>query len=246
MNCNSRMRILSTIGFVMVVAMASYPHGVRWNSTELLVLSPRSAITPQFPQITPQAPVFAEWIAHGSGCHAKSNQAGDVVMERIAQRAGVNDVHTVRFHLDQLQLTSAGRDSNAPRDFAIECALRVQVIPPAGKRIKLLRAQTSVVSVKSVGTKLTLAGTLKIGAQTLGQKIDIQPAGQKFAGNVFFDLAPGSEIDQSFPRLACGEPKLGGFDFTWIAERNAMTDEIFVEVSDDKVLEMVAELEDCQ
>jgi len=230
------------MGVVIVVAAISYPYGSSFNSI-VLPVDPRAArgTVPESGEV----PVFAEWIALGSGCHAKSNEAGDVSMERIANTGAKNDVYVVRFHLDQYQLTSAGRPPNEPLNFAKECAIRVQVLPPPGKRIRSLYANTSVVSVKSAGTKLTLAGTLKIGAQTLGQKIVIRQAGTASAAEEAFVLFPGAEPDEVFPALSCEENKLAGFDFTWIAERHDNTDAIFVEVAADKVLDMVAELEDC-
>ncbi len=241
MHCHSKPGILVTVGLVAIAAGASYPGRGPFTSGNQLA-------PPTTPPEAPKAaetPIFAEWIAHGSGCRAKSNMAGDVFMERIAQGAQSQDRYAVRFHLDQLQLSSAGRAPDAPRDFAKECAIRVQLMPPAGKRIKGLRATTSVLSIKSAGTKLTLAGTLKIGLQTLNQRIVVEPVGSIQAGYEAFDLAPGSRAEQAFPQLQCGEPKLGGFDFTWIAERNVKTDDVFVMVSDDKVLEMVVDLEDC-
>lgn len=241
MHCHSKPGILVTLGLVVIAAGASYPG--RGPLTSSNQLAPPATQTER--QTAVETPIFAEWIAHGSGCRAKSNMAGDVFMERVAQGIQNHDRYAVRFHLDQLQLTSAGRAPDEPRDFAKECAIRVQLMPPAGKRIKGLRAKTSVLSAKSAGTKLTVAGTLKIGAQTLEQRIVIQPSGNTQAGYEEFDLAPGSGPEHAFPQLQCGEPKLGGFDFTWIAERKAMTDGVFVTVSDDKVLEMVVDLEDC-
>ncbi len=230
------------VGIVVMAAVASYPYG-----------SSRDGVTPPVTnQMTStvladggELPVFAEWIAHGSGCHATSTAAGDVSMERITTGGPKSDVYVVRFHLDQLQLTTAGRPLNEPLDFAKECAIRIQVIPPAGKRIQSLYAQTSVVSVKAVGTKLTLAGTLKIGAQALGQKIVIRPAGTAHAGEEAFVIFPGSLPEEAFPVLRCEENKLAGFDFTWIAERKEVSDAVFVEVADSKILDMVVELEDC-
>ena len=237
-----RVANLWRIGIVVVAAAVSYPYGLSRDATN----APETTQLP--PSVLPdggEVPVFAEWIAHGSGCHATSIAAGDVSMERIVYGVTKNDVHVVRFHLDQLQLTSAGRAPNAPLDFAKECAIRVQVIPPAGKRIRALYAQTSVVSVKSAGTKLTLAGTLKIGVQVLGQKIVIQQAGNVDAAEEAFVLFPGSVPEQAFPLLRCEENKLAGFDFTWIAERHNAIDAVFVEVADAKVLDLVAELEEC-
>ena len=119
------------------------------------------------------------------------------------------------------------------------------MIPPAGKRIQSLYAQTSVVSVKSAGTKLTLAGTLKIGVQVLGQEIVIRPAGTAHAGEEAFMLFPGSLPEEAFPVLRCEENKLAGFDFTWIADRQEVSDAVFVEVAGSKILDMVVELDDC-
>jgi hypothetical protein len=246
MNCQLRANSLFAIGLVAAAGATAYPYGTRFESISRFALPPPMEPLLQIPQIPSATPIFAEWIAHGSGCRARSNTRGDVTMERVAEVAGQKNIHTVRFHLDQLQLSSARMPPNTPLDFAKECAIRVQVMPPAGKRIKSLFAKTSVVSVKSVGTKLTLAGTLKIGALVLGQRIVIHQATAQQAGEEPFELAPGSTPDQSFPSLNCSEPKLGGFDFTWIAERRATTDHVFVEVSDAKVLELAVELEDCK
>ncbi len=241
MHCDLGTNRLLALGFVAVVGTVAYPHGRPFDAEYRFALPTPLEPAPVFGE----TPIFAEWIAQGSGCHAKSDKAGDVTMERLPGPTDKNGIHVVRFHLDQLQLTTARMPLNTPLDFAKECAIRVQVIPPAGKRIKNLFAKTSVVSVKSAGTRLTLAGTLKIGVQTLGQKIVIQQATSPQAGEETFELAPGSTPEQSFPSLSCGEPKLGGFDFTWIAERRVLTDHVFVEVGDAKVLEMVVEVEDC-
>ena len=192
------------------------------------------------------ARLFFEWVAHGSGCHAMSSNPGDVAMEILPVQEEGGGVHVARFHLDHYKLASAGRPPEAPLKFARECALRLQVGPPSGKRIKSVKAKTGVVSSKSRDTKLTLAGVLKIGAQTIGEEIVVYEAGadHEHEENAL-SLAPGKKPEESFPALECMEKKLVGFDYTWIVERRGRSDEVLVELSGERVLDLIVELEDC-
>lgn len=189
--------------------------------------------------------VFREWVAFGSGCRARSGEPGDVTMERRTLRSGGRVIHRARFHLDHYRLTTEDRPDGEPLDFARECAIRVQLVPPPGERIARVTARTRVASTKSESARLTVLGELKLGPASLGRKLVVHGPGEALDGREdVFRLAPGAE--EAFPRLACAQSKLVGFDATWLAERPAAADQVFVELSGDRVLDLDAELSDCE
>ena len=190
-----------------------------------------------------EAEVFQEWLAFGSGCRSRSTEPGDVTMRReLIERDGQR-VHAARFTLDRYRLTGEGRPDDAPPAFARECAIRVQVATPPGKRIRRAIATTGVVSSKSPQAKLVLSGTLKLGMATLGKKLVAYDAGSAHGDKEdTFLLTPD---EGALPQLGCGEHKLLGFDFTWIAERRDGTDQVSAQLSGGRELLLEVELEDC-
>lgn len=207
---------------------------------------PPVAPPPPAGEVDTEQPVFRDWIAFGSGCRARSDEPGDVTMERATVESGGRVVHRARFHLDQYRLTSADPPPGDPLDFARECAIRIQLGPPPGMRIARVTARTGLVSSKSEGVKLTLLAELKIGVALLGRKLTVHEAGVAHDGwKQVLRLVPGTKPDERLPELACAEGKLVGFDSTWIAERTAPTDEVSVELSGTHVLDIDAELAGC-
>lgn len=189
--------------------------------------------------------VFRDWIALGSGCRGRFDMDGDVTLERMTV-PGARDIHRVQLRFARFRLSTAEREPDEPLNFARECAVRIQLGPPPGKRIQRVTARTGVASTKSKGAKLILLGNLELGAVTIGRKLLVyEPGTEHGAKEDSFDLASGSKPEEVLPPLSCGEGKIVGFDYTWIAERKAATDEVSVELSGDQVLELDAELSDC-
>jgi hypothetical protein len=113
-------------------------------------------------------PLVREWFALGSGRRAKSDMPGDVTMDVVAGNSTQSNRHQYTFHLDQFRLTSARRLSDAPVRFAKECAIRLAVQPPKGKRIgrKLIAPATpsandiSAAATESIRCHSRLGGLL--------------------------------------------------------------------------------------
>jgi hypothetical protein len=195
---------------------------------------------------TTATPVLNDWFALGSGCRAKSDVPGDVVAEPLAADPARPNVHRVRFHLDSYKLASPMVTEGVGLKFARECAVRVNINPPAGKKIVKVTARTQVAVDKSAPVKLTVASELKLGKQSLAKNLSVTPEGEAVQGRLDdVYLVPGGEGAESFPTLECGEPKIIGFDYTWIAERKAQADGVNVRVGGDRALEIEAELADC-
>jgi hypothetical protein len=191
-------------------------------------------------------PVFRDWLALGSGCHARSGDAGDVTMERFTLVSGSSVVHRARFHLEQYRLQTADRAAGEPLDFARECAVRVQLGPPAGKRIARVAARMAVVSSKSEGVKLTVLEELHLGVAILGRSMIVHESGSAHEDRRDdFDFVSGARPGEVLPPLGCSEGKLVGFDSTWIAERKAPSDQVTVRLEGDQVVDIDVELSDC-
>ena len=191
--------------------------------------------------------IFAEWVALGSGCRGQSDGTGNVTAERFIEQEGGKTVYGMRYHLDQYRLTSEGRGPDAPANFARECNIRLQIGPPPGKRIARVLGRTQVVSSKSEGTKLTLLGELIVGGAVVGREVVVLEAGATHGDEVrVFDLVSGAKPEETLPALECAEKTLFGFSYTWLAERQQTSDGVQVTLSGDRILELRAELADCE
>lgn len=191
-------------------------------------------------------PVLNDWFALGSGCRAKHDEPGDVTLESEGQDARNPNMYHARFKLPSYALDSAALKDPAPVKFARECALRLNVNPPPGMRVKSASAHTRVRASKSEGTKLTVLGELKIGAATLGRQMHDFDRGEAFTDREDVqELAPGAKADEAMPALKCGEAKILAYNYTWLADRAAVTDTAKVYVGSDRSLVLDVELEPC-
>jgi hypothetical protein len=192
-----------------------------------------------------ELPVLNTWFALGSGCRARSDAAGDVAMERLPQDPNRPNVYRVRFHLDSYQAASDALGANPPVKFARECAVRVNINPPAGMKLVDVHAATDVVEDKGAGVKLTVRNELKLGNATLGAADFVYDQGRAlFHHDDAIALKPGLN-GAPMPTLKCAEPKIIGYDYTFLAERPTAADEVHVQLSGAKTLDIEAELAPC-
>ena len=191
-------------------------------------------------------PVLNDWFALGSGCRAKSDLPGNVRMEQI-DSGSEKDLHRVKFYFTDFALE--GSKSNlANKKFGRECAVRLNINPPAGKRLVGLRAVTAVQANKDAGPSLDVVSELKLGSVSLisdEQKLSSKDKISK--KNVEVDLRSAKANSSVFPNLECGEPKIIGFDYSWIVSREkSKSQKIEVSLAGDKTLVIEAKLEDCK
>lgn len=190
--------------------------------------------------------VLNDWFALGSGCRARSDLAGNVEMKLLSDRAHSKGIHAARFFFKNFKLadnnTSAGL-----KQFGRECAVRLNINPPPGKKILSLQAQTKFAIKKSQGYALDLLSELKLGPVSLGrdnQKFFVSDVQDYRTHSV--SLSAGKGMPTSLPQLGCGEPKIIGFDYSWIvSERQPGTQTSPVELLDDNSLLIEAVLGDC-
>lgn len=163
--------------------------------------------------------LVSEWFALGSGCRAKSNLPGNVRMEFLPQEKSKPDTYRYRFVIDQFELRESTYDASTLK-FARECAIRLSVNPPEGKKLKNIVAETSVLSSKERGTAVNNLVALKVGAVVLSENLRTFKNDEKIAETQDrILLFPGKGSRESMPELKCAEPKIVGVDYSFIAER---------------------------
>jgi len=198
------------------------------------------------PVAQPAKPALNDWFALGSGCRARSSEAGDVTMERLPADPARPDVVRARFHLGAMKLASADRAAGAPLKFARECSIRLNVNPPPGMKVTHVAARTSLATTKTAGVSITEQTELLLGRAVLGRRLESHAAGEMVSGRVQdVSLAPGGAGSEPFPALTCAEPKIIGFNLTWIAERASADDAVEVTLGGARTVEIEAELGAC-
>ena len=203
-------------------------------------------------QVAPQVgEIFGEWFAAGSGCKATFRKPGDVKLE-VQGLAEDGKAIRGRFHLDTFKLSSPPDNPATSISFARECSLRVQVKPPAGKRVRGASAKTRVVVSKDAPVRVQLQNILSLDTQKVGGSFLEIPAGER-VGNRDYDLVLGKgrwegmpEQVQTAPPYECGAMAVFGFDYTIIAHRKEKSDSALIRVGGGpRTLDFAVELEDC-
>jgi len=150
--------------------------------------------------------------------------------------------------LDGFLLSGDSPSKVSPLKFGKECAIRLNVNPPPGKRLKRIIATTRIVTSKEVGAELLINGELKLGAASLGFKREIQKEGERFFKKTIPIHIDSQGLEASLdpmPSLACGAAKIIGFDYTFILRRADQRTQVSASLADEKKLEIFAELESC-
>lgn len=191
-------------------------------------------------------PVLNDWFALGSGCRAKSDLPGNVKMEALASDPARPHAYRVKFTFVGLELRGDTAEKQVTQ-FARECAVRLNINPPPGKKIVDLRAETSVIASKDLGATLDLNAELKLGATSLGSvRRTLAANARSQASEEKIELASNSNGGIALPEMTCGQPKIIGFDYSWIAKRDQpQLSSLSVELGADKSLILEATLADC-
>lgn len=192
-------------------------------------------------------PVLNDWFALGSGCRAKSDLSGNVRMEQLPADPAHPDTYRVKFTFTGFELRGDTADKQVAQ-FARECAVRLNINPPAGKKLVELRAKTAVSAGKDIGASLDLLAELKLGAASLGTvRKTLDANARAVAQEDAIDLASGAKSGQPLPSLGCSEAKIIGFDYSWIARREKQElSSLSVDLGREKSLILEATLAECK
>jgi hypothetical protein len=192
-------------------------------------------------------PVLNDWFALGSGCKAKSDLPGNVKMETLPQDPQRPLAYRVKFTFSNFEIHGDSEDKDK-ETFARECAVRLNINPPKDKKITEIRALTSLATSKDLGATLDLSSELKLGATSLGSirktmaaSARVEPSEEKI------ELASNKDKGTPLPNLNCGEAKIIGFDYSWIAKREKkQLSSLSVGLGKEKSLIVEASLSDCK
>ena len=192
-------------------------------------------------------PVLNDWFALGSGCRAKSDLPGNVRMEGVPAEAGAPDIHKVKFVFVDFAL-KGDRVDPALETFGRECAVRLNINPPEGKRIVGIRARTKVIAAKETGPALDILSELKLGAASLGKvQRKLDNSARVAAREDVVDIEAGQGTSEPLPQIGCGEAKIIGFDYSWVATRaKNQKGSMTVDLGKEKNLVIEAILADCK
>lgn len=195
-------------------------------------------------------PVLNKWFALGSGCKSKQEEVGDVTVSDVPLDAKQPNTYRMKFHLPKYELNFPALDPKTKKlgnATARECAIRLNINPPAGKTIKTVTATTALTSSKTAGVELTTYVGLKLGVVTIGSALTKHEMPDSFTNKQEeVVLVPGRKPEEMFPELKCGEPKIIGVDFTFMARGENTNGKASAALAGEKVLEIVADLADCK
>lgn len=216
---------------------------LRWSGSWFFFV----ALSVGTPAVAAVKPVLNEWFALGSGCRARSDLPGNVRMEGVPAMAGAPDTYQAKFFFKDFALNSEIAQPKSKK-FGRECAVRLNINPPPGKKIVGLKAVTNLIATKETGPELDLLAELKLGSVSLGQsQSKLGESSKVRLREEKIELQAGIDSQAPLPQLGCGEPKIIGFDYSWIATR--ATDgrpSMRVELGKEKTLLIEAKLADCQ
>ena len=194
-----------------------------------------------------------DWSAMGSGCRGRiSALEGAPVNVRFHlshPTPGSPSRYHLRFFLDKFKL-----ESPVPKDqgqtnleFARDCAIRVALNPPSGKKIKYIEAQSFYTLSKSPDTEMATLASLSLGMSTLDTVRMDFPKSESFSSRQKeLKLTPGPIPENSMPETKCGQSKLLGLDLLFYVNRpNELAKNSMVLTKDSK-FDIFVELEDCE
>ncbi len=206
--------------------------------------------------------VIGSWLAAGSGCQANSQQQGDVSMLSVKPGEKSDDHQRVTFELKKyrlkpLQQRQAGTNSpNAETleskkarllNYARECALRVNVNPPPGKRLKMATASAELELTKGQDAQLLVAASLKVGAETVTQSRYHFKNDESFRyRRQKVDLLPGGSAVEQFPEIDCNAKKIVGVDLTFLTNKKKEDIAVDARLFGPALLELEVTFEDCE
>jgi hypothetical protein len=197
--------------------------------------------------------LFGRWMAAGSGCRADSvdkTVKNDVQLVSAEYNPQDPKFIKVTFSLPDFRLRPLEQKPGKPQvsgvNYARECALRFNLNPPEGKKIKSASAETEIEVSKDKDVKLFVAGSLKLGATTLTQQQTQFPNAESFRFRRHpLLLVPGKNPTDEVPQVDCGEKKIVGVDLTLLTNKPVESNLAEARVFGNGNVTINIELEDC-
>jgi hypothetical protein len=222
-----------------------------WIASALMCWATSSfALNIETPKNRKKSDFIYDWSALGSGCKGGLEKRNGNVSLALKSNIppGVNR-YQLRFVLEKFKLESPVPKSQGRTNlkFARDCAIRVAVNPPAGKKIQNVEAYTAYSLTKPRNTEMQAMTGLSIGMSTLSTvAMDFQK--DETFSNLIREvrLAPGQSPEDKMPETKCGQSKLVGLDLLLLVNRPDDSVVVDMTLADNKVVDIIVDLEDCE
>jgi hypothetical protein len=200
------------------------------------------------------APSIGKWLAVGSGCKGSNTAPNDMKLETEIVRAEGSVIGLKgSLKLPSYKLKSPLNPPARTITFARECAVRVEILPGKGMRVKTIAGEAKAEFSKEKQVSTKIQSLLYFNGEVAAASLNESPKGEAVGfREVEMKLVPGvfpqgSKMEKSTAPSNCGEPFMYGFDFTFVADRTAASDAVEMKlVGENQGLNFGLELEKCQ
>lgn len=189
-----------------------------------------------------------DWSALGSGCRGQQSVAGGNVelLLNPSQAPSLNR-QQLRFQLKTFRLESPVPKSQGPThlEFARDCAIRVALNPPPGKKIVDIEAVSGYRLSKEGGSEMKTMAQLTLGMTTLATaRLDFSESQVLQRSRHELRLVPQRSAGD-MAQVRCGQSKLLGLDLLFYINRSQPQEKVDMGLQDQQI-EVLVDMEDCE
>lgn len=155
----------------------------------------------------------------------------------------------MRFVMEKFKLESPvpKEQGRTNLEFARDCAIRIAIKPPKGKRVRYVEAQTGFEFSKPQNSEMAAFAQLTLGLDTLSNvQMDFKKDELITRIEKPLRLAPGRFVENGMPETKCGQSKLLGLDLLFYVKRPDDSAKINMGLTGEKAVDVVVELVDCE
>lgn len=189
-----------------------------------------------------------DWTSLGSGCKGQQSvEGGDVAFKLNPWVQPSLNRYQLRFNFSRLKLQSpVPKDQGKTNlEFARDCAIRVALNPPKGKRIVDVEAVATYKLSKELRSEMKTMAQLTLGMTTLATTKMEFPATESFKdAQQELRLVP-QKTAGDMAAVRCGQSKLLGVDLLFYINRPDEKAKVDMTLQD-HVMDVVVDLEDCE
>lgn len=188
-----------------------------------------------------------DWSALGSGCRGQQSvSGGNVEFLLNPSKAPSLNRYQLRFVLERFRLESPVPRDQGPThlEFARDCAIRVALNPPPGKRIVDIEAVSNYRLSKEASSEMKTMAQLTLGMTTLATARLEFPLSQTLRKTQHeLRLVPQRSAGD-LAEVRCGQSKLLGLDLLFYINRSSPLAKVDMNLEDQEI-DVLVDLEDC-
>lgn len=188
-----------------------------------------------------------DWSAMGSGCRGRLLESkGNVSLSSKPLGPPFLNRYQLRLVLEKFRLESPvpADQGKTNLEFARDCAIRIALNPPAGKKIADVGVSSMYYLTKNEQSELKTMGKLTLGMATLGEsRVDFSKR-EAFA-TMYRDLhLSAGRSHSALNEVKCGQAKLLGIDLILYVDRDSEAAKVNMSL-ENNVLDVVVDLDAC-